>query len=143
MDQFGVKKPALKKIARTPQLPTLRVAKTKPKRRPRKARPARASSVQSVWLGATLQTLSGEAFSAYGVAKEDGGVVLTEVPKDSAAARGGLEEGDVVQQVNGTAVRTSDELLKACGHAGSKRITLKIVREQQAEEIVIELSEIQ
>ncbi|MBT3194035.1 MAG: PDZ domain-containing protein [Verrucomicrobia bacterium] len=137
MDQFGVKKPALKKIARTPQLPTLRVANAEPRRRPRKARPARASAVQSVWLGATLQTLSGEEFSAYGVAKEDGGVVLTEVPKDSEAARGGLEEGDVVQQVNGTAVRTSDALLKACAHAESKPVTLKIVREQQAKEIAL------
>ena len=71
------------------------------------------------------------------MSQEDGGVVLTEVSKDSEAARRGLEDGDVVQQINGTAVRTSDALLQACSLAGSKPLTLKIVRNQQAKEVVI------
>ena len=133
MDQFGVKKPALKKIARTPQLPTPVLAKAKAKRAPKKARAAK----QSVWLGASLQALSGEAFSAYGVGKEEGGVVLTQVAKNSQAAQQGLKEGDVVQQVNGQAVRTSAALLKVCARAGSQPLKLKIVRDQQAKEIVV------
>ena len=133
MDQFGVKKPALKKIARTPQLPTPVLAKAKAKRAPKKARAAK----QSVWLGASLQALSGEAFSAYGVGKEEGGVVLTQVAKNSQAAQQGLKEGDVVQQVNGKAVRTSAALLKVCARAGSQPLKLKIVRDQQAKEIVV------
>jgi hypothetical protein len=133
MDQFGVKKPALKKIARTPQLPTPVLAKAKAKRAPKKARAAK----RSVWLGASLQALSGEAFSAYGVGKEEGGVVLTQVAKNSEAAQQGLKEGDVVQQVNGKAVRTSDALLQACARAGKKPLTLKIVRDQQLMEIMI------
>ena len=133
MDQFGVKKPALKKIARTPQLPTPVLAKAKAKRAPKKARAAK----RSVWLGASLQALSGEAFSAYGVGKEEGGVVLTQVAKNSQAAQQGLKEGDVVQQVNGKAVRTSAALLKACARAGSQPLTLKIVRDQQVKEIVV------
>ena len=80
--------------------------------------------------------MGGEEFSAYGVSKEDGGVVLNKVPKDSIAAQQGLKEGDVVQQVNGKAVRTSDQLLKASSQAGNKPIKLKIVRDQQAKEIV-------
>ena len=138
MDQFGVKKPSLKKIARTPQIPTPVLKKAQTKRRPAKnARPAKRPSKPSVWLGASLQTLGGEEFSAYGVGKEDGGVVLNEVPKDSKAAQQGLKEGDVVQQVNGKAVRTSDQLLKACAGAGKKPLKLKIVRDQQAKEIVV------
>ena len=133
MDQFGVKKPALKKIARTPQLPTPVLAKAKAKRAPKKARAAK----RSVWLGASLQALSGKAFSAYGVGKEEGGVVLTQVAKNSEAAQQGLKEGDVVQQVNGKAVRTSDALLQACARAGKKPLTLKIVRDQQLMEIMI------
>ena len=137
MDQFGVKKPSLKKIARTPLLPTPVLEKAKPKRRPaRRARPAKRPSKPTVWLGASLQTLGGEEFSAYGVGKEDGGVVLNKVPKDSKAAQQGLKEGDVVQQVNGKAVRTSDQLLKASAGAGKKPLKLKIVRDQQAKEIV-------
>ena len=138
MNQFGVKKPSLKKIARTPLLPTLGFAKAKAKPQASKKAPvADVSLFQLVWLGATLQTLEGEEFSAYGVSQEDGGVVLTEVSKDSEAARRGLEDGDVVQQINGTAVRTSDALLQACSLAGSKPLTLKIVRNQQAKEVVI------
>jgi hypothetical protein len=138
MDQFGVKKPSLKKIARTPQLPTpgSASAKGKPKSA-KKAREAKRPSRPSVWLGASLQTLGGEEFSAYGVSKEDGGVVLTEIPKGSEAAQQGLKEGDVVQQVNGKAVSRSDALLNASARAESKPIKLMIVRDQQAKEIVI------
>ena len=137
MDQFGVKKPALKKIARTPQLPTPVLAQAKAKRAPQKAREATRPAKPLVWLGANLQALSGEAFSAYGVGQEEGGVVLTQVAKNSAAAQQGLKEGDVVQQVNGQAVRTSAALLQACARAGKKPLTLKIVRNQQLVEIMI------
>jgi hypothetical protein len=137
MDQFGVKKPSLKKIARTPQIPTPILKKATGNRRSaNKARKTKRPSQPSVWLGANLETLGGEEFSAYGVSKEDGGVVLNKVPKDSIAAQQGLKEGDVVQQVNGKAVRTSDQLLKASSQAGNKPIKLKIVRDQQAKEIV-------
>jgi len=140
MDQFGVKKPALKKIARTPQLPTPVLAKAKAKRASNKAREATRPAKPLVWLGASLQALSGEAFSAYGVGKEEGGVVLTQVAKNSEAAQQGLKEGDVVQQVNGKAVRTSDALLQACARAGKKPLTLKIVRDQQAKKITVQAS---
>ncbi len=135
MDQFGVKKPALRKIARTPQLPSVRSAKAEPKAS--SAKPVALSSVNHVWLGARLQTVSGEEFSAYGVGKEEGGVVLLEVPKDSEAARQGLEEGDVIQQINGRAVRTSNALLRIVAGARSKPLALKLVRNQQVSNIVI------
>ena len=131
MDQFGVKKPALKAIARTPQLPTPRLALASAE--DRYVMPARVLS----WLGASLQALAGEAFSAYGVGKEAGGVVLHAVPTNSEAAQRGLKEGDVVQQVNGQPVRSSEALLQATARAGSKPLTLQIVRDQQAMEIVI------
>jgi len=137
MDQFGVKKPVLKKIARTPQLPAPVLAQVKAKRAPQKAREATRPAKALVWLGASLQALSGEAFSAYGVGKEEGGVVLTQVAKDSEAAQQGLKEGDVVQQINGQAVRTSAALLQACARAGKKPLTLKIVRDQQLMKIMI------
>jgi len=135
MDQFGVKKPSLRKIARTPQLPTVRSVKAAPQAPLTK--PAAVASFNHVWLGAVLQTLSGEDFSAYGVGKEQGGVVLIDLPQNSEAARRGLKEEDVVQQVNGKAVRTSAALLQACARAGKKPLTLKIVRDQQLMKIMI------
>ena len=140
MDQFGVKKPALRKIARMPQLPSPVLAQAKAKRAPQKARKATRPAKPSVWLGARLQALSGEAFSAYGVGKEEGGVVLTQLANNSSAAQQGLKEGDVVQQVNGQAVRTSAALLRACADAGKKPLKLKIVRDQQAKEITVKAS---
>jgi hypothetical protein len=135
MDQFGVKKPSLKKIARTPQLPTVRSVKAVPQAP--SAKPAAVAAFNHVWLGAVLQTLGGEDFSAYGVGKEAGGVVLMQVPQNSEAARRGLKEEDVVQQVNGKAVRTSEALLRACAQAGDQPLKLKIVRQQRTMELVI------
>jgi hypothetical protein len=138
MDAFGVKKPSLRKIARTPQLPVVRTVSATAKQHASPAKPARvSSSVRPVWLGASLQALEGEDFSAYGVGKEDGGVVLIEVPQDSEASRRGLMEVDLVQQVNGQAVRTADELVQACVRAGNKPLKLKVVRNQQTMKLVI------
>jgi hypothetical protein len=137
MDAFGVKKSSLRKIARTPQMPAMRTASAKAKPMSSKTKQARVTPMQSVWLGANLQTLGGEDFSAYGVGREEGGVVLLEVPKASEAARRGLMEGDLVQQVNGKAVRTSDALLQAVARAGNKSLKLKLVRHQTTSEIVI------
>ncbi|HQX85968.1 MAG TPA: hypothetical protein PKV23_10800, partial [Aestuariivirga sp.] len=47
-----------------------------------------AAAVKSYWLGALLHGLEGEEFSAFGTAKEDGGVHLVEVPAGSAALAG-------------------------------------------------------
>jgi membrane-associated protease RseP (regulator of RpoE activity) len=142
MDQFGVKKPSLRKIARTPQLPVLpaaltaKAASSKAAPKAPATKPIRAEH-PVVWLGATLQTMGGEDFSAYGVGKEEGGVVLIEVPEGSEAARRGLLEVDVVQQVNGKAVRTSEALLKAVARAGNKPLRLKVVRNQTTMDLVI------
>lgn len=133
MDQFGVKKPSLRKIARTPQLPVLRVATQSAS----SAKPAVASATPTVWIGAKLLSLAGEEFSAFGVSKDEGGVVLIEVPADSQAAGQGLQEGDLVQQVNGTAVRTNEALLQAVKRAGNQPLILKVVRNQQAMEVQI------
>lgn len=133
MDQFGVKKPSLKKIARTPNLPTV---KNQSEPQPQKRAPLTDSS-QTIWFGASIQTLAGEEFSAYGVSKDDGGVVLIEVPTNSEAARHGFQEGDVIQQINGKATPTIKALLQTYLRAGNKALKIKFVRQQQAQEIII------
>ena len=93
MDQFGVKKPSLREIARTPDLTSPRQKKGSP--------PKQAAQRITKWMGATLRDLVAEEFSAYGVSKEEAGVALAEVPNGSKAARAGLQTGDVIQGVNG------------------------------------------
>jgi hypothetical protein len=120
MDRFGVKKTSLKAIARTPEIPPLQV-KSNEQRGP----------ATGEWLGARLQELDGEAFSAYGVAKDEGGVALIEVPDGSAAARAGLKTGDLVQQVNGGRVSNIRLILRLTKKSNAGPLTLKIVRNQQ------------
>jgi membrane-associated protease RseP (regulator of RpoE activity) len=120
MDRFGVKKTSLKAIARTPEIPPLQ-AKSNEQRGP----------ATGEWLGARLQELDGEAFSAYGVAKDEGGVALIEVPDGSAAARAGLKTGDLVQQVNDSRVSNIRLILRLTKKSNAGPLTLKIVRNQQ------------
>ncbi|MCP4509915.1 MAG: signaling protein, partial [Fuerstiella sp.] len=72
MDRFGVRKPELKSIARTPKLPSGQ----------NKLTPVAAPMQMTYyWLQATVRTLVGEEFSAFGVDKDSGGVRLASVPR--------------------------------------------------------------
>ncbi len=130
MDQFGVKKPTLRSKAGTPVIPPLR-QEGDPVMNPLKAKPAQ-------WLGATLHSLQGEEFSAFGVSKEDGGVQLVKVPANSDAARAGLQDNDLVQQVNTMKVSNTDQLFAALKKAGEAPVKLRIIRNQQAMEITLQ-----
>lgn len=127
MDQFGVKKPALRARAGTPVIPPLRAEGD------RVMNPLGEKS--QVWLGATLHSLQGEEFSAFGVSKEDGGVQLVRVRVGSDAARHGLKDNDLIQQVNQAKVSNTDQFLAALQKAGAGPVTLRVIRNQQAIEI--------
>ena len=94
MDRFGVRKPELKTIARTPALPVPQVAVV----------PTIASdTAPRDWLGASVRNLvdKGE-MSAFGVGRP--AVLVREVSPESVLAKGGLQTGDVILFLNGTAV---------------------------------------
>lgn len=121
MDQFGVKKPALKAIAKHPVIPALEASRD----------PARVDKPDCYWLGARLHALEGEEFSAFGVAKEDGGVQLADVPAMSPAAMAGLRTNDLIQGINGRSITGTGELLAAHLAAGEARMTARVVRDQK------------
>ncbi|MDF7797973.1 PDZ domain-containing protein [Pontiellaceae bacterium B1224] len=133
MDQFGVKKPSLKAIAQTPVIPELSIEPTKPRQPPETT----AVSLGQYWLGARLHGLEGEEFSAYGTRKEDGGVALVSVPKDSAAANAGFKEGDLIQGFNDVKVKDVDDLLAAYTAAGKGTVTIQFVRNQQLQTMTL------
>ena len=83
------------------------------------------------WLGARFQEIGSGGFSAYGIAENEGGVAIVEVPEGCAAARAGLKTGDVVLQVNDSRVSRIRDLLKAVGQSKDKPTTLKVFRQQQ------------
>jgi hypothetical protein len=103
MDQFGVRKPALKAIARVPQLPQPKM--TMPVSVTRAADPV-------TWLGIRVRNITGEGeMSAFGLPGVTGVLVL-EIPADSALAKAGLRKNDVILSVNGGKTSDTAALLK-------------------------------
>ncbi len=129
MDQFGVKKPALKAIARTPVIAEVQSSMVA------KAKEARGH--HAMWMGAEIGELSGVEFSAYGVSRDDGGVALNEVPAQSAAAQAGLRSGDLIQAVNGRRVTNIAEFYRVLAVDASEQLQLKVVRDQNAMELQV------
>ena len=124
MDQFGVQKPLLKAMARTPIIPTLAVAKSERKQE---------APLGLWWLQARVRTISGDEFSAFGVSKESGGIHMAEVPAGSLAAQNGFQKDDLIQSINGQALRTLRDLFRLRDAAAGKPLTVGFVRAQQAQ----------
>ncbi len=122
MDQFGVQKPELKAIARTPEMPKIgEAARSAAKDDPRR--------VDELW-AAKMRDIAGLGErSAYGLPDETG-VLLLEVPADSAAARAGLRKDDVIRECNGQSVRTVQDLKKLVGAGRGGKQVLTIIRRQ-------------
>lgn len=125
MDQFGVRSPRLRAIARAPVIPALQSGATE------------SRTTKSVWLGSTVKDIQGEEYSAFGTVKEDGGIHLLEVPAGSAPATAGLRAGDLIQGVNGKPVRTSVELMAAMKAAGDKPATITFIRNQAIQQTTL------
>jgi hypothetical protein len=117
MDQFGVQKPDLKAKARTPEIPALK-----------RGGGAQKNSQSRKWTGLQVKDMEGEEYSAYGVAKDSGGV----------AVMGGkhppLQKGDLIQSVNGHPVRNCAELGKS---AITHPMSVGIIRNQQQSTVTL------
>ena len=131
MDQFGVIKPSLRKIARRPELPVCKINVA--------AQAESAPLANASWLGAKVHGLEGEEYSAFGVSKEDGGVQLIDVPAGSALALAGLQAGDLIQGVNGKKVVKVQDLNAALMGAGGNPVPLKYVRQQTTKQATLTL----
>lgn len=129
MVQFGVKKPSLKARAKTPVIPPLRGGG---------GALSEDATKRPYWLGVPLHSLRGEEFSAFGVSKDDGGVLLVKVPAGSPAAKGGLKDNDLVQGVNGQRVSHTEHLFAALLKAGAAPLKLRIIRNQQPQEVMLQ-----
>ena len=77
--------------------------------------------------------------SAYGLPDETGVLVL-DVPGDSAAARAGLQKDDVMVGCNGKPVRTIKELQALKDKAAGGTATISVYRKQK--QFAVELADI-
>jgi hypothetical protein len=121
MDQFGVQKPDLKAIARTPEIPKL----------DKLDRASRAVKRANYAWQAGIRDIEGLGDrSAYGLADESG-VLLLDVPAASLAAKADLQKDDVIVACNGQPVRTAYDLQKVRDKAAGQKLTLLVSRKQK------------
>lgn len=122
MDQFGVRTPSLRALARTPEFPAARAARVAA---------GSDSTLRMDWMGATVKSLSGrEEASAVGVSEEIGGVLVVEVKPGSRAARLGFQPMDLIQTFQWKPVRVLADLQALMkDHSGGADVGLR--RRQQ------------
>ncbi|MBX7221425.1 MAG: PDZ domain-containing protein [Blastocatellia bacterium] len=80
-------------------------------------------------LGVHTQKLSKQLAGFFNA--PNGGVLVTEVVKDSAAEKAGLKAGDCITAINNQAVTNELELVQALQKAENATVTISLVRDKQ------------
>lgn len=81
-------------------------------------------------LGVTVSPLSKQLGDYFGTA--DGkGVLVDEVKEASAAAKAGLRAGDVILEIDGEAINSSADLIRALNKKNEGDVTLTVLRDKQ------------
>lgn len=78
--------------------------------------------------GLTLQPLTAETASRYGLDADDQGLLVTRVDPASNAANAGIRQGDLIQEVNRQPVRTFVQFNAAMQQSGAKPALVLIKR---------------
>jgi serine protease Do len=93
------------------------------------------------WLGVSIQELTPELASQFGIA-EAKGVLISDVLDASPAKRAGLERGDVIVEYDGKPVDTPTQLRNAVAKTVvGKRATLKVIRDRRAKTVPVMVGE--
>lgn len=93
------------------------------------------------WLGIQMQDLTPELVDYFGLASDDGVVVVGVVPQ-SPAARAGLRQGDVILEINEKPVKNSEHLAEEIKNTGvGQKILLRIYREHSALYVTVQVGE--
>ena len=96
-------------------------------------------SVKRGQLGVTIAPVTPDIAQALGIAS-NGGALITQVAKESAAARAGLQAGDVVTALNNRKMKSAAELRNAIGllRVGDK-VQIALLREGKARTVTAEI----
>ena len=95
-------------------------------------RGAEGTERESGKFGFTVEPITPEIARELDLDRNTKGVVISDVDPSGAAASAGLREGDVIQQINGSAVRSGEDVRTALSAANDKPAVLLIVREGRA-----------
>ena len=78
--------------------------------------------------GLTLQPLTAEMASRYGLDSDDQGLLVSKVDPSGSAANAGIRQGDLIQEVNRQPVRTFAEFNTALQQSGSRPALVLVKR---------------
>jgi Do/DeqQ family serine protease len=78
--------------------------------------------------GLTVQPLTAETASRYGLDADDQGLLVTRVDPSGSAANAGIRQGDLIQEVNRQAVKTPTEFSAAVQQSGAKPALVLVKR---------------
>ncbi|RBP45711.1 serine protease Do [Roseimicrobium gellanilyticum] len=87
--------------------------------------------------GVKIENLTSELRDEYSLDEKVEGVLVTSVKDDSPAAKVGLQQGDVIVQVNRQNVKSTAEARSHRGDEDGAPVVLKILRDGQTKHIVI------
>ncbi len=87
-------------------------------------------------IGVTVRTLTEKIEKQYGL-KSGGGVIVTGVEDNSIAENAEIGEGDIIREVDRTAVKTADEFEKAVAEADLKAGVLILVEREGSSRYVV------
>ena len=95
-------------------------------------------SITKPYIGVTVSSVSSEA-QGYGLPT---GAAVRSVEADSPAAKAGLEENDIITEVDGTAINSSTELVNYGGEkTPGDELTFKVYRQGEELELTVTIGE--
>ncbi|WP_405607877.1 PDZ domain-containing protein [Polaribacter sp. Asnod1-A03] len=126
MDQFGVQKESLKKIAKTPEVPVIKDSSKN------------VGSPVVAWLRNNIKSVDSEQEqSAYGLNSPEG-VIILRIWKPSPAVQGnGIKKGDVILQAGGKKVKNVQDFFKINVENTTDVLDLVVMRNQSEKKITI------
>ncbi len=97
-------------------------------------------SVQRGFLGVQIEELKSDVAEALGLKKDQRGVIITDVTKDSPAAAAGLRRSDVIISIDGRNVTTPQELRNAvAAKLPGTEVAVSYIRDEKTETLQVKL----
>jgi hypothetical protein len=127
MNNFGVQKPALKQLAKIPEIPALMLQHYTHNR-------------EEIidWLGSKIKNIESLAERSAAGLNETRGVLISEVISKSLSAQGGLHEGDVIVSCENEKISNINDLLSCFqGNNWKGKLKVTVVRNQQEQTLEI------
>jgi len=86
-------------------------------------------------IGISTQTLSKQLAEYFGV--KDGGVLITSVTENSAAAKAGLKAGDVITAIDGEKVSSPGDITRALNKKETGDVSLTVIRDKNMRTVTL------